>query len=483
MSTTRKNVVLFITDGHRKDTVGCYGSGPAQTPCIDTFAAGGVRFEQAFCTHSVCMPTRASIYTGRYPHVHGVWANGVRLRDSEVTLAQVLAQAGYATGAAGKIHFDPQQSYTEAHIDAKPQQAYPDELCPVVETPYYGFEEVHLSENFLGVEYVEFIQREFPDLLDRVKARQRVPEEAHELTWITGQAIGFIERQAGAGRPFFCHCSFHELIPPCNPPDGFAGHHDPADVSVPLLREDDLARRPAFYRQCYEGYVRNGTQPDQATLRQYVAGYYDQARFIDKQFGRVLDALQRLGIRDDTIVVFCADHGLSLCDHWQWRHGPFMFDQVINVPMVWHVPGVASAGHVTQAMVEGVDIMPTVLDLCGVACPPGVQGRSMAPILRGEDQTGRESVLIQEREAPDLSARGLEPDSVCQYGVRTSDWKFIHYPGQTCGEMYDLRNDPGEFVNLWGEPGYQPQRLAMEHLLLERLLASQDPLPVRQYDW
>ena len=465
--------MLFLTDGHRTDAVGCYGHSLPDTPHIDAFAREGVLFRRAFCGHSVCMPTRASLYTGRYPHIHGVWANGVALRRSETTLPQVLAGHGYATCAAGKVHFEP-------------QQAYPDRLAPVIDgpDPYYGFQEVHLSENCLGREYLRFIDAQFPDLAARARKRDRMPEEAHDLHWITSQAIDFIERQAAGGQPFFCHCSFHELIPPCSPPEGFAGHTRPEDMGVPELRPDDLDRKPPFYRQCYEGYVARDRQPDEAKLRRIIATYYDQARFLDKQFGRVVAALKRLGIWDDMIVLFTADHGLSLNDHYQWRHGPFLFDQVINVPMIWRAPGATQQGVATDEMVENVDVMPSVLDLCGVPCPPGVQGQSIVPLIMGEaDARGRESVLVQERQAPDLAARGIDPATITQWGVRTSDWKLVHYPACPYGEFYDLANDPGEFANLWAEPGYLARRKDMEHLLLERMLAARDPLPVRHYDW
>ncbi len=460
------NILLFITDGHRTDTLGCYGNALGASPTIDAFAADGIRFDRTFCTHSVCQPTRASLFTGRYPHVHGVWANGCALPRSEVTLPQVLAEQGYATAAAGKIHFEP-------------QQAYADGLSPIVGTPYYGFQEVHLSENCLGHAYMNFVQEHYPDLATRAAKRDCIPEEAHDLHWIASQAIDFIERQAAAGRPFLCSCSFHELSPPCSPPEGFAGHYDPADMAVPELREDDLAKKPDWYRRCYEGYVREGRHPDEETLRRYLAGMYDQLRFIDKQFGRVLDALQRLGIYDDTIVLFTADHGLSLTDHWQWRHGPFMFDEVINVPMIWRVPGMGPS-QTTDALVEQVDIMATLLDLCGIDSPPGCQGR---PIFTAAGAAGRESILAEERCAPDLLARGLPPDDINQYCIRTADWKLVHYVGQPFGELYDLRNDPGEFDNLWDDPGYADRRKDLECLLLERMLAAQDPLPERKWDW
>ena len=466
-----KNVVLFITDGHRADMLGCYGNALLDTPQIDAFAADSVLLRRAFCTHSVCMPTRASLFTGRYPHVHGVWANGLPLPKTEVTLPQVFADAGYATGAAGKIHFEP-------------QQAYPDHLCPVIRDPYYGFDEVHLSENLLGHEYLDWIQQRAPDQLELVRKRRNVPEELHELHWITSQTINFMRRNAAQSKPFFCSCSYHELSPPSTPPVEYTDYYSPEDVPIPLLDPEDLDRRPPFYRQCYEGYVARGRQPDETALRRNIASAYDQMRFIDKQFGRIVSELKELGIWDDTIVLFTADHGLSLNDHYQWRHGPFLFDQVINVPMIWHVPGECPPGAETDAMVEGVDVMPTILDLCGLPVPVGVQGRSLAALLGDPHATaGRESVLIQEREAPDLEARGLPANSVTQIGVRTQDWKLIHYPACPYGELYDMSSDPGEFRNLWHDPGYRQTRRDMECLLMERLTSAQDPLPERSYDW
>jgi len=468
-----RNVLLFLTDGHRTDSLGCYGSTLGATPNLDAFAANGTLFRRSFCTHSVCMPTRASLFTGRYPHIHGVWANGIPLRRSEVTLPQVLAEHGYATCATGKVHFEPQQHYAHG-------------VAPCVgpgQRPYYGFQEVHLSENCLGKEYLDFVADNHPALTEQALRRTGMPEKAHELQWITDQAICFMERQVAAGTPFFCSCSFHELSPPCTPPDTFAGYYNPADMPVPELRADDLEKRPPFYRQCYEGYLEKGRQPEEPTLRRYLASYYDQLRFLDKQFGRLTDILKKLGAWESTIIVFIADHGLSLNDHWQWRHGPFLFDQVINVPMAWRVPG-AQSGIVPEELVEGVDLMPTVLDLCGVPTPAGVQGRSLAPLIRGDEgATGRDSVLVQERQAPDLAARGLDPSTIWQVGVRTHDWKLIHYNDYPHGELYDLVTDPGEFSNLWHDPAYRQQRLELESLLMQRLAASQDPLPELEWDW
>lgn len=469
------NVLMFITDGHRADALGCAGSPIARTPAIDAFASQGVLCERTFCTHSVCMPTRGSIFTGRYPHIHGTWANGVALRRSETTLPEVLAGHGYATCASGKVHFEPQQPYVQQFGG----------LSPRIDTsrePYYGFQEVHLSENHIGQEYIDFIRENHPELEQRALTRDRMPEELHDLQWITDRAIDFIQRQVAAGRPFLCSCSYHELSPPCTPPENYIGLFDPNDMPVPELRPEDLDLKPPFYRQCYEGYLARNRHPDASTLQRYLASYYDQLAFIDRQFARLMDVLTAAGAMDNTIVLFTADHGLSLNDHFQWRHGPFLFDQVINVPMIWRVPG-GLAGARSQGLIEGVDIMPTILDLCGVPEPAGVQGRSLAPMLTGTvADSGRDSVLVQERHAPDLLARGLDPELIWQVGVRTHDWKLVHYVDYPHGELYDLREDPGEFHNLWADPGYLPRRREMEALLMDRLASSQDPLPVREPD-
>jgi arylsulfatase A-like enzyme len=474
-----------MTDGHRSDLLGCYGNSRVETPSIDAFASQSVLCRNAFCTHSVCMPTRASVYTGRYPHVHGVWANGVSLPLAELTLPAVLADSGYATCASGKVHFEPQQAYLRSH--GVERTAIADglrALSPMVDTPYYGFQEVHLSENLLGEEYMRFIDTEYPELREQARKRVGMPEEAHELKWITDRAIDFISHHAGSARPFFCHCSFHELSPPCTPPVEYAGYTDPASVPVPELREEDLAGKPSYYRDCYEGYVRNGRQPDEEALRRHIASCYDQMRFVDKQFGRIVETLKEFGIWDNTIVLFVADHGLSLNDHFQWRHGPFLIDEVIRIPMIWHVPGLASPGRSTDGLIEQVDIMPTILDLCGISDPGTTQGESLRSLFESADEfAGKSSVLIQERQAPDLTARGMEPESLSLIGLRTRQWKLIRNLREPHGELYDLAADPGEFHNLWDDPEHVNIRQEMEEKLLDRLYEASPPWPERHFDW
>ena len=467
----KKNLLIFMTDGHRADCLGCGGNAILETPNVDRMAQEGVLCSRSFSAHTVCMPARASVFTGRYPHVHGVWANGIPLSRDEVTLAEVLATVGYRTCAAGKVHFEPQQ------VPDFPPALKPGES-------YYGFHEVYFNENRQGAGYLRFVADHFPDLLEAAQRRRLLPEAAHELTWVTDRAIEFVEREAGQDAPFFAFCSFHELSPPCHPPEGFDNLYAPEDMLSPKVREGELDNKPPYHRACYEAYRAKGRHPDAATLRRHLASYYNQTTFLDKQFGRLLDTLRRLSVLDETVVLFTSDHGLVMGDHWLWRHGPFMYDQVIRVPMVWRVPGALGAGRTVDDLVESVDVMPTALDLLGIDPPAGVQGRSMAPLLRGEaGATGRNSVLVQERESPELLAREIDPAGFQIKTLRTAAWKLIHYPERPYGELYDLANDPDEFDNLWADAGYQEKRREMEGLLLDRLCRAEDPLPEREYHW
>ena len=485
MSTAARNVLMVVVDGHRTDQLGCYGGALARTPAIDALAADGVLCRNAFAVHSVCMPTRATLHTGQYPHRHGVWANGVPLPSSSRTLADCLRRAGFATAACGKVHFEPQQAYLAAPSPvADGQRALSPRIPATAARPYYGFETVHLSENLLGREYIDDLRRRAPSAVEDALSRRTLPAALHDGTWITDQAVGLIGQQAAARRPFFCHVSYHELSPPCSTPAEFAGSVDPATVRTPVLDPADLARRPAWYRQCYEGYCQRGRQPDDAALRRAIASCHDHMRFIDSQFQRLVAALQQAGLWESTVVLYSADHGLSLCDHWQWRHGPFLFDEVTRIPMIWRVPGLTPSGLEADGLLDQTDVMPTLLDLCGVPVPDGVQGCSQQRLLQQPRQAdGKDVVFLQERQAPDLAVRGVDPASVTQFAVRSRTHKLIGYHGEDFGEFYDLVDDPGEFRNRWGDPACREAQRALQDRLEAHLATLPATWPERHWDW
>jgi arylsulfatase len=350
----RRNLLLIVIDGQRSEMMGCAGNRLLRTPHIDALAARSMRFENSFCAHSVCMPSRASILTGRYPSVHGSWSNGLALRESEVTLAQVCEARGYHTAAIGKLHL-------RALAEPGSQDG------AAAGHSYYGFRETHLTANRPGPEFTAYL-RGHPGTTD--------------VQWIADRAVEFLDKTGPGSMPFFLQCSFKNLSPPDAPPPEFQKMYSPADMPMPKRRPGELSKKPPHYRTAYEHQLSTRWYPDDARYRGLMAAYYAEMAFIDQQVGRVLDRLRAAGLDRNTMVVLTADHGLCLGDHWVWRHGPWLYDQVIKVPLLVHTPEM-SAARVSEAIVESVDILPTVLEWMGIPAPPGLQGRSMAPLLDG----------------------------------------------------------------------------------------------------
>lgn len=468
-SAPKRNLVLFVVDAMRSEMMGCAGNKVLQTPNIDRVASRGTIFTNAFCPHGVCMPNRASIFTGRYPGAHGVWANGVTLSKNERTLAHVLDENGWATGSAGKHHFE---------AELAPQ--YPPQLKPG--ESYYGFRETHLAENVPGAGYIAYLKKNFPQYSDSFR-KVTLPPEAHQIHWIVSQTENFLSRQRKAGSPFFAYCSFPDLSPRDTPPLDFDKMYKPADMPMPKRRAGELDRKPPHYRKVYENQLAKKRYPNDEQYRELMALYYGQMSFVDQQLGRLVRAVEQAGQLENTMFVITTDHGLCLGDHWIWRHGPWLYDQVTHVPLVISCPWV-SGPRAVQEMVEHVDIMPTILDCLGVPVPEGVQGRSLRALLAGQaGARGKDTVWADDREAYELEASGISHQGFHVMSVRSRNWKYVHYAGKPYGELYDLRNDPDEFENLWDSPDHRGLRNECRDVFLERLIATRDPLPAPVAHW
>jgi arylsulfatase A-like enzyme len=465
-----RNVLMFVIDGQRSGMMGCAGNRLLRTPHLDALAARAVRFESSFSAHSVCMPSRATLLTGRYPAGHGVLANGVPLPRSEITLANLLAGRGYATAACGKLHLEPQQA-----------AGYPPRIPPG--GSYYGFRELHLSENHPGPEYLEYLRINFPGLGGNGHRRTGLPVEAHQIYWTITRTLDSIGRAIRERKPFFVHCSFPHLSPPDNPPAGFVDGYDPRQMPPPKRGAGELDRKPPHYRQVFEYQRAIGKYPDDEAYRGLMAAYYAQMTFIDSQFGRLMKELESRGVLASTIVVVTADHGLCLGDHWIWRHGPWLYDQVIRVPLLISDPA-ASRGRVVAELVESADVTPTVLDLLGMEVPSGMQGRSQVPLMRGQaGASGKQTIWVEDREAMELQANGVDPAGFHAIAIRSREWKLVHYAGRSYGELYHLREDPDELRNLWDDPAYRTVRSEYHELLVDRLIQGRSGLPKRTHHW
>jgi arylsulfatase len=478
--------ILFITaDQLRQDALGCYGNPVIQTPNVDALAEQGVRFERMFAAYPVCAPNRASIVTGRYPSVHRLRSNGIRLPKCELTLMQMLRAAGYRTYGSGKMHFGPQWQFPadgSPIMDPDPSTAI-DPQPGEDEFPWYGFDHVWVTEDHRMGPYGRHLAKHGFNVWDELHSasypqhatvRSAFPEEHHQTTWITDRAIDFLD-QHPANQPFFLWVSYVHPHHPFNPPAPYDTMYDPADMPLPLWRESEVEGWPEAYRRKY--FARKGGHEaigmcdlQDEDWQRIMAYYYGMISQIDKNIGRLFDALSRHGQLENTVIVFTADHGENLGDHHLLFKGT-TYDCVTNVPFIVSWPGNAHPAETRALLTSSIDIMPTVLDLVGVEhpSPSPLQGASLLPALADQNVRVRDAVLIE--------------NGGVRRSVRTEDALLTwHGQGQR-GELYDLAADPECLFNLWDKPEVAKRQSQLLHLLIQLMAKNVDPLPVREGPW
>jgi arylsulfatase len=435
------NLLVVTNDQHRADCLGCYGNPVIQTPHTDALASEGVRFGSHFVHAPQCVPSRASLHTGRYPHIHRVPTNAYVLPDSEDTIAKVLNASGYTTACVGEMPFAP-RSYTG------------------------GFQHVLASNK----EYDQFLAAHhlhFPKEAEGRFQAQPVPwtDDLDETAFFANHARDFLKSHRDS--PFFLHINFRRPHHPFNPPAPFDKMYLGASFPASHARAGEMANKPPQQQAALAnsvGFDLRTMTP--AELDRVKAYYYGMISENDKYIGTVLDELKAQGLDDHTVVVFNADHGEMLGDHGLLFKGSYMYDGVTQTPLIVRAPGKIPAGTVVDSLVEEVDVMPTLLDLLGVGAPLGVQGKSLVPLAKNPKAKHKDAVFS---EFPTIRM------------VRTREWKLVHYTKAKYGELYHLTEDPHELTNLYADPKYLSARSEMQGVLFDWLAGTTDPklAPVR----
>ena len=482
----RPNIILFLADQLRFDALGCYGNNEIHTPNIDSLALNGSVFDNHFIQNPVCSPSRCSILTGRYPRNHGTRDNGIPLRDQELCFPEVLRENGYRTAAIGKMHFTTQFVPKENEEDDWPED-------------HYGFDVIHTTCDTKTGEYLTWLkerserdyevvkmQGERKAKEDRASASEKdtsgppqvYPSEIdpryHQSAWIADRTIDLI-READPEHPFFALCSFVDPHHPFDPPAPYSQMYDPDKLSVPVRREGELEDKPPHFRRHREGRGCSNEKYDYRKLSDHEwgevkAAYYGMVSLIDYNIGRILQALKEAGLEEDTLIMFTNDHGELLGDHGLLFKGPFHYDCLIKAPMIVQWPGAVPKGSRYNQITEHVDIMPTLLDLAGLPVPYGVQACLWRPSF-GEIREPEGEYALTEFNCYDwgLSVKTLTG----------RDYKLTYYAGERFGELYDRNEDPNEFVNHWDDPEYQEVKERLIKRLLDRLIQTEDALPLR----
>lgn len=485
----RKNVLVIYTDQQRADSLGCMGNPLARTPNLDRLAARGCLYTQHYAVNPVCMPSRASFFTGRYPQAHRLIDNGVHLPARELTMPEVFRRNGYRTASFGKLHFQTYKPIPNSSSMEDMGRWASGELDGW-SGPYYGFEQVALTvghgENCSGA-YGRWRQRHFPGLkLGPENAqgpkfpqfacyKSSLPLEAHHSTWVTDRAcewLGTVGQE-----PFFAYVSFPDPHHPFAPPAPYHSLFEDVQFPNPHAVPGENERKPRPYREAMTGnpFHNDGGarfHPDLAgpAYQQILAHTHGMVALIDDCVGRLLGRLEELGLERDTIVVFTSDHGDLLGDHHFIQKGPLPCRSLLHVPLM--VANPESAPGRVDAVVSNVDVMPTLLAACGLEIPAGVQGS----VLPGPGEPARRPYAL-------ASGWSKVSPAYRHDSLYLADWRITVYPNLRDGELYNLRDDPYEHYNLYHDAGYRTRRNELMGELLLAVGAAEEPHPPVLTDW
>jgi len=462
-SAAGKNV-LFIAVDDLKPALGCYGDPHAKTPAIDRLADRGTLFERAYCMQAVCSPSRNAVLTGLRPETLQIYDLGTNFRrrvPTVKTLPEWFKEHGHASHGIGKIfhvghgnHEDP-ISWSVPHV----QEQSIEYVLP--ESRAATTREEALFANAPGD----------AKSLDKGAAFERadVPDEAYADGRIAAQAIARLREFERTGSSFFLAVGFLKPHLPFCAPARYWDLHDPTTLPLATTRVPPHGAprfAPQFGNELrnYTGIPERGDLPE-PLQRTLVHGYYAAASFMDAQVGKLLDEIDALGLADDTIVVLWGDHGWHLGDHGMWcKHTNY--EQATRAPLIVVVPG-RHAGQRSAAIVEFVDIYPTLCDLAGIPRPPHLEGESLVPLLDEPARpTSKPAFHVYPRKAKDFGP-------LLGHAVRSDRWRYVEWrqadESVAARELYDLCDDPDETVNVADEPAWADVVAEHATLLTARL--------------
>ena len=441
----RPNFVFITTDGHRPQALSLNGNPIVQTPNFDRIGREGIQFRNSFCVNALCSPSRASFLTGLYSHTTGCVDNNDREIPKETPLfTDFLRAAGYEVGLFGKTHI---KGVAERNWDY-----------------YFGYP-------YGDTDYF------WPQVIEGANGKVGKPKiyEGYVEDLLADRAIQWLKQERE--KPFCLNLWFQSPHSPFYRPRRLLDRYNGVSIPKPGTFDDDLKGYPGKPRAFVEaddtigGYIKQSLTKGNCarSLEELTKDYYACIEAADQNAGRVLQALSEMGRLDDTVIIFSSDHGFFLGE-WRKYDKRFMHEPSIRTPMLVRYPGMIRAGSTSDRMVLNLDIAPTLLELAGLPIPESMHGRSMVPLLKGEDpRNWRKDWLYEYYEYPG------QHNVRKHRGVRTDRYKYIHYyeaPEEF--EVYDLQEDPGEVHNLYGNPRYATLTQDLRQRLAELRKATDD---------
>lgn len=449
--TNGTNVLFLMTDQQTFRALGAMGNKQIKTPNLDRLAREGVMFTHTVCTTPFCSPSRASIVTGLYPHKHGINRNVQRgqrgVTDDMVVTENILHDLGYSTHHRGKWHLGPtsdirayrDDQYDQREYNRMLNEKFPPEKAAAGKNEILLWGQPVIMRPFMRAAHDKWIKmRNIPKQDIAIIGRTTIPPEYMPCSWLFDQAIALLEQHAK--ERFMITCSVSPPHAFWVAPDPYYSMYDPDALKMP---ENFRSPVPEYYQNSVA--ARLSRLVGEAGLREFLRCYYAQVSLVDWNVGRILNKLRELGLERNTLVVFTSDHGDMNCGHGLLSKSiPACYDEIMRTPLLMRLPGKIPAGRVVDVHVNGVDIMPTILDYLGVPIPEGIHGRSLRPFIEGKPDDG----------APGFSERtfGQGKNVGIQRTIRTKEWKYVYNTRWEC-ELYNLREDPGETQNRINDRG------------------------------
>jgi len=454
---TRPNILFVFTDDHAAHAVSAYGSVINETPNIDRLAAEGMLFSNAFVTNSICAPSRATVLTGQFGHLNGVPTNRDTLYSAAVTFPGLLRDVGYETALIGKWHLKIQPQGFDHFEVLRGQGNYynPTFFTPDDTTRYEGYTTDVITDRvltwledsrdddrpFLLMYQHKAPHREWapgPDQLD-LYADHDLPEPSTLFDDWSGRTSAAGTQEMTIARDLT--------------------GRDLKFVAPSNLTEDQLAVWDSAYEPRNATFEASGLEGEALTrwkYQRYIKDYLRSIASVDDNLGRVLEYLDREGLTENTIVVYTSDQGFFLGDHG-WFDKRWMYEESLRTPLIVRWPAGVAAGSVRDELVQNLDLAQTFLELAGGVAPEAMQGRSLAPLLRGEaPDDWRDAIYYQYFEYPGWHMVRRH------YGIRTRTHKLIHYYEIGEWELFDLEEDPDELRSVHGEAGYAAIQAELE---------------------
>lgn len=440
-----RNVVFIIGDDHSTEVLGAYGNKIVKTPNLDKMAQRGVLFSHAYVNSPVCSPSRQSMITGKYPHASGVSLLSTPFPEEQISIADYLTPLGFRTAIIGKNHFNSDSNHGFEHkiqkrdyldyIKAHPPRIAPDSVKSRPQwKPFKDPANIWLNADALPSQYYD---------------------EDDVGTYYAKKAIEFINKNQD--ERFCLWLGFEEPHSPFNFPIEYANKYKPEDMPLPTGSPQDDRWIPAVFKDLTE-----------TEKKGIISSYYTSVEYLDKNVGLVLDALEKAGLSENTLVIYVGDHGYLLNDHKRFEKH-MMWEEAVKAPLIIQGGKAFAEGKIELELTEFVDLVPTIVEALGEEPLNDIHGKSLVPLLKGETDKHRDYVFSE-----------FLPDNKAM--IRTKEFKYIFTTGKNdlgmgyetgfgasgiTHKLYDMVGDPKETTNLSNNPKYQETMLDLQKKLLE----------------